>query len=186
MKRSQINKAISNAELFFTNNNCYLPPNPKWDVTDFGLNEFESKGLVLVNLANELEYCEKLMFAKKNQITPEHFHKVKKEDIICRIGELGVILWNDLNQENEQVPVKINGEPTFIKSGELIVLKPGERITISPLQWHTFFPISDECIISEVSTANDDENDNFFIDKNIGRFPEIIEDEPASYKLINE
>ena len=35
-----------------------------------------------------------------------------------------------------------------------------------------------------VSTANDDVNDNFFIDTSVGRFPEIIEDEPVEFKLL--
>jgi len=187
MKRSQINKAITDAQNFFENNNWTLPPNPKWDVTDFGLGSFDSKGLVLINLASEAEYCEKLMYAKLNQITPEHYHKNKKEDIICRVGVLTVVLWNDItNTETEVLKVQINGEFVNINSGDEIVLQAGERVTVYPGQWHTFFPISTECIIGEVSTANDDLNDNFFIDTEIGRYPEIEEDEPALLRLLSE
>ncbi|MBS0000573.1 MAG: D-lyxose/D-mannose family sugar isomerase, partial [Cyclobacteriaceae bacterium] len=45
---------------------------------------------------------------------------------------------------------------------------------------------SEECILGEVSTANDDLHDNFFIDPDIGRFTEIIEDEPPLVKLVSD
>lgn len=187
MKRSQINQAIIDASNFFASSCWSLPPNPQWDVTDFGLGSFESKGLVLINLANEAEYCEKLMYAKRNQLTPEHYHQKKKEDIICRVGELAVVLWTDVNHsEIKTILVQINGEQKEVESGKELVLNAGERITIFPYQWHTFYPKSEECIIGEVSTANDDVNDNFFLDDQIGRYPEIIEDEPALIKLLSE
>ena len=40
--------------------------------------------------------------------------------------------------------------------------------------------------IGEVSTANDDASDNFFFDPRVGRFPDIIEDEPAAFRLIGD
>ncbi|RYZ33129.1 MAG: hypothetical protein EOP49_36390 [Sphingobacteriales bacterium] len=60
MKRSEINKAISTSKDFFEKNGWVLPPNPKWDITDFGLGDFDKIGLVLINFAEEVEYCEKL------------------------------------------------------------------------------------------------------------------------------
>ena len=50
--------------------------------------------------------------------------------------------------------------------------------------YHTFWPESDEAVIGEVSTANDDAHDNFFVDPNIGRFPAIDEDEHPLLKLL--
>ena len=52
--------------------------------------------------------------------------------------------------------------------------------------WHSFWPASGECIIGEVSTANDDVGDNFFLDPGVGRFPGIEEDEPAVVRLIRD
>ena len=40
-------------------------------------------------------------------------------------------------------------------------------------------------MIGEVSTVNDDENDNRFL-QSPGRYPSIEEDEPAEYLLCNE
>jgi D-lyxose ketol-isomerase len=187
MKRSEINKAVKNASKFFQKNNWILPPNPKWDVTDFGLGDFKQAGLVLVNLADEEEYCEKLMYAEKDQVTPPHTHKKKKEDIICRNGDLIVQVWEgEPGEANSSFKVKVNGEFISVDSGEEIKLSSGERITLVPGVYHKFFPVSDECIIGEVSTANDDLNDNFFSDPDIGRFSSIIEDEDPIVKLVNE
>lgn len=41
---------------------------PRWDVTGFGLDDFQRKGIVLVNLTELPEYCEKVMFGKRNQV----------------------------------------------------------------------------------------------------------------------
>ena len=93
MKRSEINALISDARSCFERNGWSLPPNPKWDVTDFGLGDWRKCGLVLINLAEEPEYCEKLMFGKKGMATPAHCHRKKKEDIICRYGMLTIRVW---------------------------------------------------------------------------------------------
>lgn len=180
MKRSEINRVKEEATLFFKNNGWALPPLPKWDITDFGLGDFNSSGLLLINLAEEEEYCEKLMYAAKNQLTPAHYHKRKKEDIICRAGTLAVQIWkNDpaSSANKDEVEVKINGEKQNLKSGELLHLAAGERITLMPFVWHAFYPVSSQCIIGEVSTANDDNNDNFFSDPNVGRFSPVEEDQ---------
>lgn len=189
MKRSEINAAIKRASEFFSKHHWHLPPSPKWDVTDFGLGNFSENGLVLVNLAEEPEYCEKLMYARKNQKTPVHAHKKKKEDIIVRNGELAIQLWlgDPSTIQNEGIfEVQVNGSNQTIRQGQTIYLHSGERITLVPGIYHEFYPSSEECIIGEVSTANDDVNDNFFVNQEIGRFSEIEEDEPAIIKLVNE
>ena len=82
--------------------------------------------------------------------------------------------------------MKVNGVFKTIASGDRVNLKAGERITIEPGIWHEFYPVSDECIIGEVSTANDDLNDNFFSNPNIGRYAEIDEDESPLVKLLSD
>jgi D-lyxose ketol-isomerase len=112
MKRSAINQVIQQATHCFTQHGWVLPPQPRWDVTDFGLDDFRASGLVLVNLAEEAEYCEKLMYAMRQQVIPAHCHQQKKEDIICRNGELVIKLWlKDPAQEQATSPiqVKVNG-----------------------------------------------------------------------------
>lgn len=86
MKRSQMNEAMRYALAAFKANHWHLPPNPRWDVTDFGLGDFKKYGLVLVNLADEPEYCEKLMYARQNQITPTHCHAHKRKTLLSARG----------------------------------------------------------------------------------------------------
>ncbi len=182
MKRSEINQAIQSAMKAFKTHHWFLPPNPKWDVTDFGLRDFARSGLVSVNLAEEPEYCEKIMFVQKNQVTPDHYHASKKEDIICRFGQLAIQLISD----QAQVDVKINGEIKTVPTDQEVVLHAGERITLTQHVRHAFWALSDYAIVGEVSTANDDAHDNFFNDQNVGRFSEIEEDEKPFIKLASE
>ncbi len=188
MKRSQINKVVSQSLLFFNAHGWTLPPNPKWDVTDFGLGDFDKYGLVLINLAEEPEYCEKLMYAHKNQVTPAHTHKKKKEDIICRFGKLAIQVWNGNPDENNKIPFRlnVNGDARDFESGDIVRLNSGERITLVPGIYHEFYAETEECIIGEVSTANDDLHDNYFVNPDIGRFSQIVEDEPALVKLVSD
>lgn len=188
MKRSEINQVIRDATACFAAHGWTLPPNPKWDVTDFGLGDFSAHGLTLINLAEEPEYCEKLMYARKDQVTPAHTHAKKKEDIIARTGELTLRLWDGLPGEVDGNPctVRVCGEPVTIASGETLTLKAGERVTLCPGTYHAFWVSTEEGIIGEVSTANDDTNDNFFVNPDIGRYPHVEEDEPAILKLLSD
>ena len=195
MKRSEINLAFNDATACFSRHHWALPPNPQWDITDFGLGDFAHFGLTLVNLTAEPEYCEKLMYARRNQATPCHTHARKKEDIICRIGKLALALSSERPRENgdlckprstASIVVSVNGTQITIPAGELLVLPAGHRVTLTPGIWHSFWPESDECIIGEVSTANDDVNDNLFLDPGVGRFPGIEEDEPSQIRLLSE
>ncbi len=189
MKRSEINAVIREAQVFFEINNWILPPNPKWDVTDFGLGNFAEFGLVLVNLTEEPEYCEKIMYARRGMKTPAHAHKNKKEDIIVRQGILAIHVWNSVPDDEEEegsFEMKINGNMQSLENGDIIELQPGERLTIEPEIYHKFYPLSNQCMIGEVSTANDDINDNFFVNKDIGRYASIEEDETPIVQLISD
>jgi D-lyxose ketol-isomerase len=189
MKRSEINKVYLEAKACFEQNGWALPPKPRWDITDFGLGNFGQFGLVLINLAEEPEYCEKLMYARKGQTTPSHTHAKKKEDIICRTGEIALELWKGHPEETEKgapFDIQVNGMMQEHASGSILKLNAGERVTLTAGVYHAFWPQTAGCVIGEVSTANDDANDNFFVDSNIGRFPGIEEDEPAAITLISE
>lgn len=191
MKRSEINQAWRRAGEAFRKAGWALPPHPKWDITDFGLGDFRRRGLVLINLAAEPEYCEKLMYAEEGQLTPCHKHARKKEDIICRSGALALRLWpqdpsRGGGDASGWVSVPIDGVAQTVAAGQRIVLQAGQRVTLRPGVWHEFAPHGGPCIIGEVSTANDDLHDNFFSDPAVGRFPGIEEDEPAAIRLVSE
>ena len=191
MKRSQINRAIADAMLVFQRHHWHLPPEPRWDVTGFGLRDFNKYGLTLINLAELPQYCEKIMFARAGQTTPIHKHNTKQEDIVCRIGVLAMQLFAQDNKGNfsehdGEVEVLHNGKLAGFQSGTILYLQAGERVTLPPGSYHQFWPLSDYCIIGEVSTYNDDKSDNVFVNKDVGRFEAIEEDEPALYRLVSD
>jgi D-lyxose ketol-isomerase len=68
----------------------------------------------------------------------------------------------------------------------VVELVAGSRVTLVQGVYHEFYPLSDECVIGEVSTANDDLHDNVFVNFDIGRYPGIEEDEPACVNLLSD
>ena len=188
MKRSEINQLIVSASRSFERHGWALPPRPRWDVTDFGLGDWQRCCLALVNLSEHPEYCEKLMYAREGMLTPPHCHHKKKEDIISRWGTLRVQVWPGRPDDPLPAPfgILVNGETRTVAAGAEIDLTAGERITLVPHVCHAFFPVSEECIIGEVSTANDDAHDNFFIDPRVGRYPHVDEDEAPLVRLLSD
>ena len=182
MKRSEINTIIREATAAFERHGWTLPPNPRWDVTDFGLGDFDKAGLTCVNLAEQPEYCEKIMYVKKNQVTPTHYHASKKEDIICRWGKLVI----ELSGDTDTLRLQVNGVETDIPANKPFILSSGERITMTSGVRHAFWAESEYAIVGEVSTANDDLHDNFFDNPDVGRFSQIDEDEPAIARLVSD
>jgi D-lyxose ketol-isomerase len=130
LKRSEINLLVAEASQAFADAGWHLGPLPRWDVTDFGLGEWQRYGLVLVNLAEEPEYCEKLMYARRGMTTPWHYHLKKKEDIICRSGCLVVYVKPSVGGGPDLV--KVNREPIEVTGPQTYILTPGHRITLTP------------------------------------------------------
>jgi D-lyxose ketol-isomerase len=189
LKRSTINQACREASDAFKAAGWNLPSTVRWDVTDCGLGAFERHGIVLVNLAEEKEYCEKLIYMRPGQAIPAHTHGKKKEDIVCRSGELTIQLWNckpGTERPDSKLDVKRSGQWIRVTQGKAFTLAAGERVTLVPGTFHSFWASAAGTVIGEVSTANDDENDNIFADPLVKRHPEIEEDEPASVKLVGD
>lgn len=187
MKRSQMNAIIARSREIFQRHGWILPPNPKWDIVDFGYGNFEKFGLVLVNLAEEKEYCEKIMLVLQNQITCAHTHKQKKEDIIARFGTLAIRLWDNAELRcGKPLTVRVNGVPREVISGDIVYITSGERITLTQGLYHEFWAVGEYCVVGEVSTANDDKADNFFAADDVSRFPPIEEDVPPLARLVWE
>ena len=168
-----------------------------WDITDFGKGKFAEEGLTLFTIRNGYPsrvpyktYCEKVMIAGDKQLTPMHFHWKKMEDIINRGGgDLCLQLWKADEQTEEKTDEKftllIDGVVKTFYSGEIVRLKPGESVCFEPYIYHSFWGEGGTVLVGEVSTVNDDSNDNRF-SESLGRFPQIIEDEPARFCLCNE
>lgn len=165
-----------------------------WDITDYGQGNFFKLGLVIFTLRNgDLSgkgkpYCEKILIMRAGQKLPIHFHWSKVEDIIVRAGGKVVFeFWNSTARDKlgkKPVSVKVDGILQKLNPGERLVLEPGESVCVPQRIYHRFYPAqgSKMVLIGEVSSVNDDEKDNCFLEP-VLRFPVIEEDEESLYPL---
>ena len=218
MKRSEINAVIKEFEAMLKDYRFALPPflsfTPEewqekgheydeirdnalgWDITDYGEGNYDKKGLALITIRNgnvhndkyTKTYAEKIMMLRPGQISPNHFHWNKMEDIINRGGGNVVFrLWNATKDEglaDTDVEIFQDGRHYTVPAGSEIVLHPGESLTLYPYYYHEFViqEGSGTTLVGEVSMCNDDNTDNRFYEP-LGRFPTIEEDEPP-YRLL--
>ena len=170
-----------------------------WDITDFGRGNYKKYGLFLFTIRNgALEnlqrgqgkaYAEKIMIVGVDQGTPMHFHWSKTEDIINRGGgKLIIQLYNaakDKSLADSDITVSVDGVRRTVKAGETVSLSPGESITLMPYCYHKFWAEESRVLMGDVSTVNDDYIDNYFCEP-VGRFPDVEQDEPPLYLLVND
>ena len=218
MKRSEINQIIRDFEALLDEHSFVLPPflsfTPEeweekgheydeirdnalgWDVTDYGEGDFDNLGLALITIRNgnvkddkyKKPYAEKIMMVRPGQISPNHFHWNKMEDIINRGGGRIIFrLWNATEDEqlaDTDVEINQDGRRYTVPAGSEIVLEPGESLSLYPYYYHEFRvdPEGGPVLVGEVSMCNDDETDNRFYEP-LGRFPTVEEDEPP-YRLL--
>ena len=223
MKRSQINAIIRDFEAMLKEYRFALPPflsfTPEewqnlgheydeirdnalgWDITDYGEGNFAVKGLSLITIRNgnvhnpkyTKTYAEKIMMLYPGQVSPNHFHWNKMEDIINRGGGTIIFrLWNaDREDEGKLLDTDVlicqDGRRYYVKAGSDIILRPGESLSLYPYYYHEFYIPADgeKVLVGEVSMCNDDNCDNRFYEP-LGRFPTIEEDEPPYRLLCNE
>lgn len=172
MKRSEINRALRDMEKMIDRCSFKLPPfcyfTPEewkekgreydevrdnmlgWDITDFGMGDFDRVGFSLITLRNgnvsmdkyTKPYAEKLLYMKEGQSAAMHFHWNKMEDIINRGG--GNVLIGVYNAGKEEgladtdVLIHSDGREYTVPAGTQIRLRPGESITIQPRLYHDF------------------------------------------------
>lgn len=215
MKRSEINQAIKRMEDKINDCRFALPPfcyyTPEewskkgsdhaeirlaglgWDITDYGLDDFNSVGLALITLRNgypgsDKTYAEKLLFMLEGQRAVMHYHYHKMEDIINRGGGNVLITIYPKTEDDElgteDITISLDGIKKIVPAGTTIKLTPGQSISLPRFLYHDFSvePGSGSVLLGEVSMVNDDETDNHFLEP-IGRFPKIEEDE-APYRLL--
>jgi len=139
-------------------------------------------------------YAEKIMLVEEGQVTPYHFHFRKTEDIINRGGASAGILRLTLHNSTTDggladTPVRVScdGVAREIPAGGIVDLGPGESITLVPGLYHTFtaVPGCGPGIIGEISSVNDDSQDNRFLEPRV-RFPAIENDVPPLHLLVGE
>lgn len=219
MKRSLINNRIQQAIVKFKENSVLLPPqaswdfgkwksnektanewnlrNLGWDITDFGLGDYDKYGGILFTVLNseiaseaDQPYSKKYLIRQKNQGAPLHYHAKKIETITCiGRGTLQIQVYNQGNDgeldKEKKVKILINSFLEELTPGSIIKLKPGESIRIPNRLYHSFKALDNYVISEEVSGVNNDKNDNFWL-SNVGRFPEIKEDVKPTFLLCTE
>jgi hypothetical protein len=166
LKRSEINRILSDAVSFFNRHQFYLPPwacwsmeewrrkgneydeirkkRLGWDITDFGLGDFTKYGLTLFTLRNgdfnpdaSKNYCEKIMIAQHGQYTPEHYHVCKTEDIINR-GGADLVMYLRLADPRSGTP--LSAGVRIQCDGVTRTLKPQEQLRLKPGESITLEP----------------------------------------------
>ncbi len=159
-----------------------------WDVTDFGMGNFDEYGLVLFILRNgnvkkadlyPKTYCEKFFLLKAGQKIPSEYHWYRTEDIINRgTGVFEVTLYNAAKEDFEDhealgrgvngiydtsdVEVVMDGKKIRVPAGGKLRVHPGQSITFTPGMYHQLeaLPEYGDCLMFEVSAASDDSIDN--------------------------
>ena len=163
-----------------------------WNVAEFRPGAFATDGLTLFTLRmgdwRDLEtkrgrlYAEKAIMSLDGQKAPHHYHVVKTEDIVNRGGARFVV---------ELFRVDGRGKPTKdrfrvlkdvsvldLGPGDQVRLEPGESLTLEPYVAHAFWARGGTALAGEVSLANDDRADNYFVPP-LGVPNPIVEDAPA-------
>ena len=201
MKRSEINKALKDMHDLIKKFHVSLPPfcewTPEewktkgkeydeirdnmlgWDITDFGLGDFEHTGFSLITLRNGniktismINHMQKkLLMLHEGQHAEMHYHAYKMEDIINRGGgkctNSCIIRRKMEKMADTDVIVHSDGCVYTVKAGTQIRLTPGESITVTRGLYHDFSVEEGKgsVLLGEVSMCNDDNTDNYFYNK---------------------
>jgi hypothetical protein len=178
-----------------------------WDVTDFGSGEFSRIGRTLFTLRNgkagdaryPKSYAEKLILDPENQRAPPHFHRSKREDIICRCGGNVLVQLRaaalDGRASPDRLAVQVDGRTVEVPAGGMVRLAPGMSVCLPPRTIHQFWGEPGTgwlldgvryTVGGEVSSVCDDRQDNCFLVPYGVRFPKIVEDEQREAVLCHE
>jgi len=228
MKRSQINAAIARAIANAKRNAVALPKwaewNPSqfgadadgvrhqelgWKVVDFGLEDFEHCGLVILVVCSPIvnadgeplkqlhqiagreypvtAFSRKFLFVQAGQTEPNHFHRQKTRKEVTVVAGAPVrfeLAWAETDKKlsSKEVDVQVDGIWHHMQAGGSITVSPGETITLPGNLSHVISVSAggEDAIMLETSTANNDRNDNIFPFMTPKSLP-IVEDEPARY-----
>jgi D-lyxose ketol-isomerase len=167
-----------------------------WNVVEFAEGDFARSGIVVFttrmgdhgDLARGRGklYGEKIIVCRDGQRVPHHYHRVKTEDFVnrgggtlvidlIRVDEAGLALDQPFDLDRDGEVVRVPGRST-------LRLAPGEGITLDPFIAHAFSAENGDIVCGELSLANDDATDNYFLAP-VPAQP-IIEDVPVRHLVV--
>lgn len=184
-----------------------------WKVIDFGKGDFANCGLVLLVVSSPIVdnageplrqslqdgnriypvpgFSRKFLFVQRGQVEPNHYHVAKaRKDVTVLAGTVRFqLFWANESHEMtaQEVSVQVDGLWQQVEAGGQVVLQPGQTITLPSYLSHVIDASTSEIdvILLEVSTANNDNNDNYFPDFT-PTASAIEEDEAAVFYLLDE
>ncbi len=170
-----------------------------WNVVEFKPGLFAREGLTLFTLrmgdwrdlgaGRGRLYGEKAIAAEDGQRAPHHYHVVKTEDIVNRGGARFVVELFKVDALGAPVKDRFRALKDVsvidLKPGDQVRLEPGESLTLEPFIAHSFWAEGGAALAGEVSLANDDTTDNYFLPPLDPPSP-IDEDAPARYVTVRD
>jgi D-lyxose ketol-isomerase len=170
-----------------------------WNIVEFAPGAFTAPGLSAFTVRmgdwHDLAkgggrlYGEKALMLEDGQGAPHHYHVVKTEDILNRGGgRLMLELFKvDCSGRRLHEPFRVLKDATMIdlEAGGRVALEPGESIVLEPYVAHSFWAEGGLVVAGEVSLANDDTTDNYFVPALAPPDP-IDEDITARYVTVRD
>jgi D-lyxose ketol-isomerase len=170
-----------------------------WNVVEFHPGAFAQAGLSVFTLRmgdwRQLShgrgrlYAEKALLAEDGQRTPHHYHIVKTEDIVNRGGARFVVELVKVDRAgaplNERFRAQKDVKTLDLQPGARVTLEPGESLTLDPFVAHAFWAEGGRTLAGEISLANDDRSDNYFLPALPAPAP-IEEDAPARFVTVRD
>jgi D-lyxose ketol-isomerase len=170
-----------------------------WNIVEFAPGAFAREGLALFTLrmgdwrrlasGRGRLYAEKAMMAEDGQRTPHHYHIVKTEDVLNRGGARFVIELFKVDRAGAPLKERFQAlkDATMLDlaPGDRVRLEPGESLVLEPFVAHAFWAEGGTTLAGEVSLANDDLGDNYFLPPPAAAAP-IVEDVPQRYVTVRD
>jgi D-lyxose ketol-isomerase len=170
-----------------------------WNVVEFEPGGFARAGLSVFTLrmgdwrhlshGRGRLYGEKLLFAEDGQRTPHHYHIVKTEDIVNRGGARFVVELVKVDRAGTPLKERFRAlkdvKTLELEPGARVTLEPGESLTLEPFVAHAFWAEGGPTLGGEVSLANDDRTDNYFLPPLAAPAP-IVEDVTRRFVTVRD
>jgi D-lyxose ketol-isomerase len=170
-----------------------------WNVVEFSPGAFATRGLSIFTsrmgdwrslaAGSGRLYAEKAIMAEDGQRTPHHYHIVKTEDILNRGGARFIVELFKVDSAGARLDERFqalkDADLLDLAPGARVSLEPGESLTLEPFIAHSFWAEGGRVLAGEISLANDDATDNYFLPP-LAPFDPIEEDAPMRYVTVRD